>query len=337
MAYDLIPTELIAFVGAEEGRVLRAYRDPVGILTIGYGFTMRSSLFAPWAMEKWGRALQMGDSITLQEADDLLGRLLDDEYAPYVQRRFNGKRNLPPHEIGACTSNTFNLGPATLGWSWAEFLAQGKVSEAAARLRITGTTAQGKSLPGLVKRREREARLLEHGDWGFGAAVIGTAGAPSVSNSQEAIKKYQTQLKKLGYYSGTIDGVAGPLTMGAVQNFQRQEGLTVDGIVGPATRAVLDRREAALTAVATTRNATVGVGATAGGIDTATGAADGANSALLWAIGAGAVTLLVVGVGFLLWRNRKRMLLAAELAVPAIQPLTRKWFPEKPLSAAERE
>ncbi len=50
-------------------------------------------------------------------------------------------------------------------------------------------------------------------------------------------KEVQTVLKKWGYYTGSVDGINGPLTKAAVKKFQRKYGLTADGIVGPLTAA----------------------------------------------------------------------------------------------------
>lgn len=49
----------------------------------------------------------------------------------------------------------------------------------------------------------------------------------------------QTKLKRWGYYTGSVDGIYGPLTKKAVRYFQSKNGLAVDGIVGPKTAAAL--------------------------------------------------------------------------------------------------
>jgi hypothetical protein len=72
------------------------------------------------------------------------------------------------------------------------------------------------------------------------AAILLAAGpAQAVTNPQ--IPGLQVALREKGFYRGSIDGVAGPMTAHAVRAFQRRAGITVDGIAGPQTRRALDR------------------------------------------------------------------------------------------------
>lgn len=54
------------------------------------------------------------------------------------------------------------------------------------------------------------------------------------------VKKVQKQLKKLGYYKGSIDGKYGSSLKSAVKNFQRANGLKVTGQANSATRKLLN-------------------------------------------------------------------------------------------------
>lgn len=49
------------------------------------------------------------------------------------------------------------------------------------------------------------------------------------------VRNIQSVLKRLGYYTGTVDGIYGSKTKSAVIRFQRDCGLTQDGICGPVT------------------------------------------------------------------------------------------------------
>ena len=59
-----------------------------------------------------------------------------------------------------------------------------------------------------------------------------------------AVKKVQQRLKKLGYYTGSVDGDYGNGTKTAVKNFQKRNGLTVNGKVNSKTLAKLNSSDA---------------------------------------------------------------------------------------------
>lgn len=285
-----------AFIAAHEGFVSKAYLCPAGVLTIGYGFTMGSKVFADYWRQKHGRGLQKGETITRAEADMLLQRLVDEEYGKAVNREIAPKKQ---HHYDGASSMTFNCGPGALNWKWARALKAGNPVEAARLLRTTAVTANGRKLAGLVRRRAEEATLIQDGRY---TGVRDTVDDASKSTSKDAITEYQQMLKDLGY-PVTVDGIDGLETRSAVKRFQSEHGLVSDGIVGPATRATLIR------ALDTKRanKASAGAGA-AGGTGGAVTAADPASMDAIWpALMWGVAALVVVGGIFLFIRYRGRI------------------------------
>ena len=63
-------------------------------------------------------------------------------------------------------------------------------------------------------------------------------------DSGNAVKKVQQRLKKLGYYTGSVDGDYGNGTKTAVKNFQKRNGLSVNGKVNSKTLAKLNSSDA---------------------------------------------------------------------------------------------
>jgi lysozyme len=288
---------LTPFLARHEGFVAKTYRDAGGVLTIGYGFTMLSGVFAAHWRKTRGRALKLGDRISREEADGLLAELLAAEYAPPVAARFKA---VTQHGFDAATSVVYNAGSGALKDRWASALAGGSVASAASLLRNTRVTASGKRIAGLVERRADEARLLEYGDYGV---TTTRRSAPPAAE----VKAWQQQLATLGYYEGAIDGIDGPLSDAAVRKFQEQAGLTVDGIVGPATRAALVRAVEARTATKTTA-AAGSAGALGGAIGTVPDPSSAPHTAsldfLAWIAGFGLAAALVAAFLFLIWRYR---------------------------------
>jgi GH24 family phage-related lysozyme (muramidase) len=281
-----------AFIATHEGFVSRTYRDPAGIPTIGYGFTMRSRVFADFWTKSRGRALREGDTIAEAEARNLLRRLVQEEYGPPV---FDALRPAAQHHFDAACSVAYNCGAATLKDRWAKALAAGDIAGSARLLRTTRTTAGGRFLAGLARRRADEAELLETGEYGL---KVGTRAA---SDLIEDIKAYQTSLANLGFYRGKVDGVAGQVTLAAVVAFQKSEpSLKADGIVGPATRAALDR-------AVEKKRATVLI-STGGAVIGAAGAASSSDVLIPIIAALGACALLALL--FAAWRRRGVLLSA---------------------------
>ncbi len=142
----------LAFVAGHEGLVLTAYRDVAGVLTIGYGFTMRSALFRDFWNSTRKHSLKLGDKLTHEEADLLLRKLLDEEYGPAVTL-FSG--NLAQHQFDAAVSAVYNLGKKAIRWRWGKALRAGDIAAAAEILRKNYNTAGGEKLQAsfVVERR----------------------------------------------------------------------------------------------------------------------------------------------------------------------------------------
>lgn len=284
-------------IAAHEGFVSRTYRCPAGVETIGFGYTNRSATFRDHWIKTRGRPLKFGDTITRDEALRILPQIVEDEYGAAVVRHI--KPTLQHHYDGAA-SVCFNLGPGAAKWRWAKVLAKGDARGAAALLRQTGTTANGRRLPGLVKRRQAEALLIQRGVYSTSKAirVEPRAEVAPASRADDELRHYQAILARLGHYDGAVDGLAGPKTATAVRAFQRgHPHLNVDGVLGSGTAAALDRAAAA----GDTGKATgVAVLVSGAGMAAAQG---GAPDWVLW-IAAGGLGLAVLGGAAVAWRYR---------------------------------
>lgn len=56
-----------------------------------------------------------------------------------------------------------------------------------------------------------------------------------MGSSGEEVRRIQSKLKSLGYYSSSVDGIYGSKTKDAVIAFQKNCGIKADGIAGPTT------------------------------------------------------------------------------------------------------
>ncbi len=290
MPITKISTQGRAFVRLHEGNPLTCYLDPVGIPTIGTGFTMGSDSVRRELAKIGTTKLVPGKTkITAAQSDVILDAVLAAEYVPAVVAGSPSDRK--QHELDAAASVTFNLGVGAMNWTWADLWRKGQIQKAAAHLASNYNTAKGKKLPGLVRRRKEEALLFEKGIYtGVGVTKEVTAEPPVLPDP--VVKEAQELLTTAGLNPGAIDGWMGEKTKAAVIAYQKAHPhLIADGIIGPATIAQLRRDAGAAKDVVTK------------------GASSAAGSGLL-AFTAGlpwgwiAAGVLVAVVGYVAYRNR---------------------------------
>jgi lysozyme len=135
----------VAFVAAFEGFRPMAYRDPVGILTQGFGETQELTA------KPWTRAYALAR---------LRRRLNHDYLAPVLELAKAIGLDLTQRQADALASLVYNLGPG--------ILTPGKTMGAALRSKNHRTIADaflvydkagGRTLPGLTRRRRAERAL----------------------------------------------------------------------------------------------------------------------------------------------------------------------------------
>ena len=297
----------IAMLEAEEGVVLRAYRCPAGVWTIGAGLTAASGVVTPHA----------GMVITAHDASDLLTKALARNYEPAVARAM--AKGLPvQHEFDAGVMFHFNTGAIGRA-SWVKAWIADNAAVARKGL-AAWNKGGGKVLPGLVKRREREADLLLKGVYARVKAAPATATAPrwariALPLSAEEFWAARAALASLGYAVGS-DAIRIPAQ--AVQAFQRDHDLTVDGILGRATLSTLQRRIDARrkTAVAAPAVVMTGAGTAAGGTDALAG---------LPLSGAALLVLALLWAGWLAFTYRDVIAATVQRRLPRLARILRSF------------
>ncbi len=218
-----------------EGIRLKAYRDSVGVWTIGVGHAATSG--AP-------PIPRAGMTITRQEALDILAR----DLARYEADVNAVLPNVPQHVFDGAVSFHFNTG-AIKRASWVAAYKRGDMAEAERLFMLY------KKPPEIIGRRRREADLIFRGK--YLSKPVGDPLPPPVSADlilrkgdgistnvtaayATAIKEAQRLLNGRGFHAGWApDGMFGSGTESMVKAFQRQRGLVPDGVIGPKTWAAL--------------------------------------------------------------------------------------------------
>lgn len=133
----------LALIRQFEGLRLRAYRDVVGVPTIGYGHTAGA---------------KMGQEISRERAEELLLAEVE-RFEGYVDRLVTVP--ITQGQFDALVAWTYNLGPGALEKStMLRRLNAGDYTGAAAEME-RWTRAGGQVIAGLVRRRAAERALFE--------------------------------------------------------------------------------------------------------------------------------------------------------------------------------
>ena len=224
----------IDLIASFEGYRDKAYLDPSGIWTIGYGTTRYPN----------GTKVQSGDTCTKQQADEW--KAFDLLRFEANVMKFDSIYRHNQNEFDALVSFAYNIGSIDAlttkngkpGSRNRTEIAQAMPNYNKARDKNNHLIV----LSGLVRRREAERvlyltpinsqNLTEKNPYPLPIPTI------RKGSSKRDVMWLQWELNQIGYYL-IIDGLFGSKTNAAVLNFQKNYRLVVDGVVGPKTKKAL--------------------------------------------------------------------------------------------------
>ena len=173
----MMTEEGLALIRRLEGFRSEAYRDAVGVWTIGYGHT---SMAGP-------PAVTAGLRITAEEGAAILARDVE-AVAQGVRRAVTAE--LTGNQFSALVSFAYNVGlGAFRASSVLKTVNAGAFADVPARLALW-VKAGGKTLPGLVRRRALEGEL-------FASTAKGTAAPPPAPPAPAARRSFVTLIALL--------------------------------------------------------------------------------------------------------------------------------------------
>ena len=216
-----------------EGCRLTAYKDVVGIWTIGYGQT---------------KNVRAGQKITEAQAKELLRSDISGFENSVNNYITNGTIRFTPtqNQFDALVSFAYNLGAGRI-----KTLCEGRTPEQVADGILQYNKAGGRVIQGLVNRRNKERELFlkdykatkENKESKVTVGVKDSNPYAQITGSKilkkgskgDSVKWLQWHLKFTFKYDVKIDGDFGISTENAVKKFQKDHKLPVDGVVGKNT------------------------------------------------------------------------------------------------------
>ncbi len=237
----------IAALTLEEGEVLKSYRDVAGVWTIGVGITSAAGV---------GK-IGPGMVITRAQSQNMLQQALRQSYEPAVAREMPLAKQ---QEFDAAVSFHWHTG-AIARASWVKLWRAKAGRDAISKSFRQWNRADGRVLPALSRRRDRELEIMFDGVYRGAPAPVApsAASAPAIwalPLSSAEMEAAITAFSRLGYWPARDKS---PITSSAIQQFQSDHNLTPDGIIGRATLSTLQRRLDAARKAALAAPASAGV------------------------------------------------------------------------------
>lgn len=218
----------VAFLVAHEGIVPAPYRDSVGVLTYGIGHTAAAGAPDPADMP---RGMPADLDAALRDVFAVFRRDLA-RYEAEVEKAL-ARTPVQQHEFDAAVSFHFNTGAIGRA-AWVDLWRRGQKADAAASM-----LANWRKPSEIIGRRTAERDLFLTGDYGKQAATVWKVNAAGKIIWQQAKRlsqadiltlmqgdptpnpliELQTVLKRLGLYTGCVDGIDGRLTQAALTAF----------------------------------------------------------------------------------------------------------------------
>lgn len=151
---SLVSDALIEFIKSWEGFSAVPYYDEVGVKTLGYGMT--------------GEEIEGIESVTQEEAAQMLKYLINKKYAPVIKADLESKGiTLKQNEFDALVSMAYNVGTAgVLGSTLYKNICAGIRDENTIISNFKAwSNAGGQRLEGLYRRRTKEAAMFLNADY----------------------------------------------------------------------------------------------------------------------------------------------------------------------------
>ena len=225
----------IQLIKSFEGCRLTAYKDAVGIYTIGWGITSADKAIT-------GKTIVKGLKITQPQAEKWLIESLKRKYEPLVEK-YEKIYHWNQNQFDALVSFAYNIG------SIDQLTNEGKRDkQTIARKILEYNKSGGKVLKGLIRRRKAEHDLFCEpmivGYPGYFPELpkrgwyIKGDGITTNVNLKGQIKRVQRVLNWVLNADLVVDGMYGEKTVAAVKKLQKMAELTVNGKFGDKCLAI---------------------------------------------------------------------------------------------------